>query len=104
MPAASEPDFQSVVRGQDFERRAAACDFLETPGLTPDFEYFLIAEYRLVVEQAQAFGTCHLAQFDAGDIARMAPVFLHRRGVGQRIHGVEDHQIGAAEKSYEGFG
>ena len=57
-----------------------------------------------MVEHAEVPDPRHLAQLDADDVARMAPVGLDRDGVGQRIHRVEDDDVGVAEEAHEALG
>ncbi|MNC85495.1 hypothetical protein D3C83_10960 [compost metagenome] len=57
-----------------------------------------------MVKQAQAPGARHLAQLDADDVAGVTPVFLDRNRLGERVHGVENHQVRAAEQRNERLG
>ena len=59
---------------------------------------------RLVVEEHQVLGARHLAELDADDVARVAPVGLHADRLGERVHRVEDHQVGVAEEARERLG
>ena len=50
------------------------------------------------MEQGQSRGARLMAQIDRHKVARMAPILLHRDAIGQRIHGVADHQVGIAKE------
>ena len=58
----------------------------------------LVAVRGLVVEQAEMTRPRHLAELDADDVARVPPVGPDRDGVGERIHRVEDHEVGIAKE------
>src|SRR5258706_5983522 len=87
----SDHDLEAIVGRKNLERRAGAGDLLEPLRLPPDPHQVLVIGNRLVVEQAQSLRSGHLAQLDADDVARVAPVLLDRYRVSERVHGVEDH-------------
>src|SRR5439155_5550947 len=63
-----------------------------------------IAIRRLVVKEHEMLHSRELAQLDAHHVARMAPVLLDRDRLGERIHGVEDDEIGVSEKARDRVG
>src|SRR5437899_1104702 len=80
-----------------------AGDFLEPARLGEERGDSLVVGDGLVVVKAQTLGARHLAELESDDVARVAPVLLDRRGLGQRVLGVEDHQVGATEELRKGF-
>src|SRR3954467_10344539 len=56
-----------------------------------------------MVIQREAFYFCHLTELNADHAARMSPVRFDRYRVGQRIHRIEDHEIGVAKKLDEAY-
>src|SRR5262245_65285093 len=51
--------------------------------------------------QTEALGASPLARLQADDVARVPPVLLDRRRLGERVLRVEDHEIGIAEELHE---
>src|SRR5690349_7167669 len=100
----SDYDLEAVVGRKNLERRAGSGNVLEPACLAPDPHEMLVIGYRLVVVQAQALRSCNLAQLDADDVARMAPILFNRNRIGKGIHGVKDHEVGIAEKRGEALG
>src|SRR6516164_11106252 len=48
------------------------------------------------MEQRKALDLCCVRQLDRDDVAGMTPMFLNRHRVTERVHCIEDEQIGAA--------
>ena len=44
-----------------------------------------------------------VAQINRGHPARMAPIFLHRQRLGERLDGIEDDQVCFVEEIHEGL-
>ena len=44
-----------------------------------------------------------VAQINRGHPALMAPIFLHRQRLGERVHGIEDDQVCFVEEIHEGL-
>src|SRR5882762_11760386 len=99
----SELDLQTVVGDRDAQGFSCSRDFLVTQGLAPYLRDAFVVVGRFVVEKHQVFHIGKLTQLDPDYIARMAPVLLHRHGLGERVHGVEDHQVGVGKKSGRAF-
>ena len=97
-------DFHSVVGGGDVQRAARARDLLERRVSASTRVDRRVVVHRLVVEQAQMARAGHLAQLDADDVARVAPVGLDRDRVGERVHRVENDEVGIAEELDEALG
>jgi len=57
-----------------------------------------------MVKEHQVLHACHLAELDADHVARMAPVFLDRDRLGERVHGVEDDEIRVAKEGDDRLG
>ena len=76
----------------------AARDLLEPPRLAQHGGDLPVVVDRLVVEHAEVLRARHLAELDAHHVAGVPPILLHGDGVGERVHGVEDHQVGLAEE------
>src|SRR3954462_5791190 len=87
------------MRGRDAKRRAAARQLLQPPRVAQRALDRRVAVGGLMVKEHQVLDVRALAKLDAYHVARMAPVFLDRVGLGERIHGAEDRQIGVAEES-----
>src|SRR5437879_3782083 len=102
-PEGSESDLHAVVGRQDLRPPLGAGDLLEPARLGEERGDSLVVGDGLVVVEAQALGARHLAELESDDVARVAPVLLDRRGLGQRVLGVEDHEIGVTEELREGF-
>ena len=81
----------------------AAGDLLQPSRLPQHRGDLLVVQDRLVVEQAQVAHPRHLAELDADDVARVAPVLLDGHRLGERVHGVEDDEVGVAEELDEGL-
>src|SRR6266850_8034552 len=99
----SELDLQTVVGDRDAQGLACSRDFLVTQGLTPYLCDAFVVVGRFVVEKHQVFHIGKLTQLDPDYIARMAPVLLYRDGLGERVHGVENHKVGVGKKSGRAF-
>src|SRR5215472_7822866 len=56
------------------------------------------------MEQCKPFNLCCLRQLDRNDVAAMAPMLLERHRITERVHCIEDQQIGAAAELYEWIG
>src|SRR5438067_3965237 len=79
---------------RDFVIRPA--DRLEADRIGEDLLEHTVVICRLVVKQYQAPYPRRLRQLDRHDIARMTPILLDRDRIAERIHGVEDQQVGVS--------
>src|SRR5207237_1363620 len=95
---------QAGARGRDAQRLLAARQLLKALCVAQRRLDGGIAIRRLVVKEHEVLHPRELAQLDAHHVARMAPVLLDRDRLGERIHGVEDDEIGGAEKAHDRFG
>ena len=60
-----------------------------------------VVEDRLVVKQDEALDPRRLRQLDRDHIARMPPILLDRHCIRQRIHRVEDQQVGVSVEMHK---
>src|SRR5438874_13816911 len=73
----SQSDFHPVVRRAYTQRLVvAARDLREATRLGEDAVDRFVAVHRLMMEQAQLAGLSRVAELDADDVARVAPVGL----------------------------
>ena len=56
------------------------------------------------MEQGKTLCSCHLAEFDAHDVAGMSPVGFDRYRIGERVHRIENDEVGVAEELDESLG
>src|SRR5258706_9948760 len=73
-------------------------DLFEALRLTPQSLDGCIIVCRLMMVENEVLRPRQLAQFDASYIVRVSPILLDRYRIGERVHGVENDQVGVAEK------
>src|SRR6266853_1365193 len=99
----SELDLQAVVGDRDAQRFTRSRDFLVTQGFAPNLGDAFVVVGWFVVEKHEVFHVGKLAQLDPDHVARVAPVLLYRHGFRERVHGVENHQVGVRKESRGAF-
>ena len=96
--------FETVIGRDHLDLVAAPADPLEPYGIGEDLLDHPVVIDRLVVKQREPLDPRGLRQLDRDDIARMAPILLDRHRVAQRIHCIEDQQVGVSVELDERVG
>src|SRR6516162_6249287 len=90
----SNGQLEAVKGGEHFDLGAAPADRLEPHRIGEDDLEHPVVEDRIVMEQCEAFDLCCLRQLDRNNVAGVAPMLLDRQRVTERVHCIEDQQIG----------
>ncbi len=84
---------QAIIGGGDLQCVSFTQDLFITPGLLEHGVEHVIIERRFMIKHAIVLDLRLQTQVNAYGVTGVAPIFLDGDHVGQRVHGVEDHQI-----------